>query len=333
MLAVCLGVAVVFVLLSRWQIESSRESQTVYDPGKEILRPLSETMQPGTSTSLDEVDTAVEAVGTYVPDSTVLIEDRLQDGRTGWWAVTGLRVPGSQQQWSGGDADADAVIPVVRGWTDDPQDVPAAAEGEVAVAGRLLPQEAPVSTEGRDPGVYASLSPAQLGNVWDAPVYSGFITAMVEAPADDAAGASQDDRAVGLAEEDGTLPREGRLMSPQLEAVSVDQQPTDSALDPLNVFYAVEWVVFAGFALWIWFSSVRDDHRRRQDPGAWFELEGESLAYAWDDQAGRYYYYDPVAGEYYYFDDPPAAQRAAPSGQGDHQDDSGRTGPQSGEQR
>ena len=91
--------------------------------------------------------------------------------------------------------------------------------------------------------------------------------------------------------------------------------------------------VFAGFALWIWFSSVRDDHRRSQDPAAWFELDGESLAYAWDQQAQRFYYYDPVAGEYFYFDDQPAADQSVPAGADDQPEDRGRIDPQSGEQR
>lgn len=330
MLAVCLGVALVFVLLSRWQLESSRDAQTVYDPGKEIVRPLEETLDPGAASTLEQVDTAVEATGTYLPDSTVLIEDRLQDGRSGWWVVAGLQIPGTQQQWADRDADADIVLPVVRGWSDDPEQVPELPEGEVSVAGRLLPQEAPVSTQDQEPQRYASLSPAQLSNVWDVPIYSGFVTAMAEAPA---ARPAPQDGSTGLAEDDGTLPEQGSLMSPQLEAVSVDQQPTDTSLDPLNIFYAVEWIVFAGFALWIWFSSVRDEHRRRQDPAAWFELDGESLAYAWDQEAQRFYYYDPVAGEYFYFDDQPAADQTVPAGADDHTEDRGRADPQSGEQR
>jgi cytochrome oxidase assembly protein ShyY1 len=329
-LALCLGIALVFVLLSRWQLESSRDAQTVYDPGKEIVRPLDETLDPGTVSTLEQVDTAVEATGTYLPDSTVLIENRLQDGRTGWWVVAGLQIPGTQQQWADGDADADIVLPVVRGWSDDPEQIPQLPQGEISVVGRLLPQEAPVSTQDQEPGRYASLSPAQLSNVWDVPIYSGFVTAVAEAPA---AQPAPQDGSTGLADDDATLPEQGSLMSSDLEAVSVDQQPTDTSLDPLNIFYAVEWVVFAGFALWIWYSSVRDDHRRRQDPAAWFELDGESLAYAWDQEAQRFYYYDPVAGEYFYFDDQPAADHSAPAGSDDHTQDRGSADPQSGEQR
>jgi hypothetical protein len=244
--------------------------------------------------------------------------------------VAGLHIPGTQQQWADGDADADIVLPVVRGWSDDPEQIPQLPQGEISVVGRLLPQEAPVSTQDQEPGRYASLSPAQLSNVWDVPIYSGFVTAVAEAPA---AQPAPQDGSTGLADDDATLPEQGSLMSSDLEAVSVDQQPTDTSLDPLNIFYAVEWVVFAGFALWIWYSSVRDDHRRRQDPAAWFELDGESLAYAWDQEAQRFYYYDPVAGEYFYFDDQPAADHSAPAGSDDHTQDRGSADPQSGEQR
>lgn len=319
----------IFVLLSRWQLESSADSQIVYDPDKEIVRPLTETVRPGETSTVEVADSAVEAGGTYLQDSTVLIENRLQDGRNGWWVVSALQVPGTQQQWQG--ADADAAMPVVRGWTDDPQEIPDEPAEEVVVVGRFLPQEAPVSTEDRQPGRLGSLSPAQLSNVWDLPVYSGFVTAAGENPA----------QAGPRIDADGTLPDGTRIMSPQLEAVSVDQQPTDTSVDWLNIFYAIEWVVFAGFALWIWFSTVRDDYRRRQDPGSWFELEGESLAYSWDEQARRYYYFDPVAGEYYYFDDEPGHDEPArdPAGRGEHagpggpENHGGRMSPQSGEHR
>lgn len=31
------------------------------------------------------------------------------------------------------------------------------------------------------------------------------------------------------------------------------------AINWLNLFYAVEWVVFAGFAIFFWYRLVRDD--------------------------------------------------------------------------
>lgn len=321
LLALCLGIATVFVLLSRWQLESSAQTRTVHDPGKEVVQPLRETLTPGEVLTADEADQAVEAVGRYVPGSTVLVDGRLQDGRSGWWAVSALQVAGTQGDWSGAEVGTDIAVPVVRGWTDDPARVPDPPHNEdVAVVGRLLPQEAPVPTQGLEPGVVGSLSPAQLGNVWDLPVYSGFVTAAAETPAGRGP----------LVDDDGTLPDDPVATADGLEPVTVDQQPTDTSPDLLNLFYALEWLVFAGFALWIWLSHVRDDHRRRRDPAAWFELEPESLAYAWDEQARRFYYYDPVAEEYFYFDDPPHDHETSGAAQ-PARHHSGPRGPQSGE--
>lgn len=301
-LAVCLSIATVFVLLSRWQLSSSEEGRTVFDPAKETVQPLVNAIPAGEPALASFADQAVEAEGSYREDSTVVIEGRIQNGDTGWWVVNALTVTDSAGQWS--DAGQDMVIPVVRGWISEPQ---AAQEiqvpsGDVVVVGRFLPPEAPLSTEDQDPDVYRSMSPAQLTNVWDAPVYSGFVTADAESTAAD--GPQIND--------DGTLPQDGELLSPGLQVVQVDQQPTDTSVNWLNLFYAVEWIVFAAFALWIWYRSVADDHKRETDPEDWFVLGGEETPYYWDEQTGRYYYYDPVAQAYYFFDD----QQPAESGVG-----------------
>ena len=36
----------------------------------------------------------------------------------------------------------------------------------------------------------------------------------------------------------------------------------------LNVFYALEWVVFAGFAVFLWFRLVKDAVEREKDLAA-----------------------------------------------------------------
>lgn len=300
-LVVCLGIATAFVLLSRWQLSSSQDAQTVYDPAKEVVQPIQEAIPAGEPALASFADQAVVATGSYLPDSTVLIEDRLQDGHSGWWVVEALTVDDSAAEWP--EAGQDLVLPVVRGWVADPQqgwdaELP---EGEVAVVGRYLPPEGPLSTEDQDSGLYRTLSPAQLTNVWNAPVYSGFVTAEGES-----SGADQ-----AQIDDDGTLPGDGTLLTDDVAIVQVDQQPTDTSVNWLNVFYAVEWLIFAAFALWIWFRSVLDDYRRETDPDSWFMLDGEETTYYWDEQTGRYFYYDPVAEAYYFFDDQPAPAEKA----------------------
>jgi hypothetical protein len=39
-------------------------------------------------------------------------------------------------------------------------------------------------------------------------------------------------------------------------------------LNWLNVFYAVEWVVFAGFAIFLWYRLLRDEWMREVEDAA-----------------------------------------------------------------
>ena len=47
-----------------------------------------------------------------------------------------------------------------------------------------------------------------------------------------------------------------------MKALNIPAQPPAQQINWLNLFYSVEWVVFAGFALYIWWRLVADDHRR-----------------------------------------------------------------------
>jgi cytochrome oxidase assembly protein ShyY1 len=291
-LIVSLGLAVGFVLLSQWQLESSEQARTVVDPAKDVAAPLAEVAQAGTPVTGAQADQLVTVTGEYREGSTVLVPGRLQDGTEGYWAVSALTVPDSADRWP--DAGGDLTVAVARGWTADPASVPEEPEGRIGVVGRYLPAEGPVPGQELPDGQAGTVSPAQLTNLWDVPLYSGFVAAFAENPAS----------APFQLRDDGTLARDPALMSPRLSELEIDQQPTDESVDLLNLFYAVEWVVFAGFALYIWWRFVRDEWLREQRPEEYFYFEGE---YYFDDASGRYYYLDPEAGEYYWFDDQPGA--------------------------
>lgn len=291
-LIVSLGLAVGFVLLSQWQLESSERARTVADPAKDVAAPLVEVAEAGTPVTGVQADQLVTVTGEYRDGSTVLVPGRLQDGTEGYWAVSALTVPDSAGRWP--DAGGELTVAVARGWTADPASVPEEPEGPIGVVGRYLPAEGPVPGQELPDGQVGTVSPAQLTNLWDAPLYSGFVAAFAENPAS----------APFQLDDDGTLARDPALMSPRLSELEIDQQPTDESVNLLNLFYAVEWVVFAGFALYIWWRFVRDEWLREQRPEEYFYFEGE---YYLDDESGRYYYYDPEAGEYYWFDDQPGA--------------------------
>jgi hypothetical protein len=47
-----------------------------------------------------------------------------------------------------------------------------------------------------------------------------------------------------------------------LKPLNIGPQPPAQKVNWLNLFYSLEWVVFAGFALFIWWRLVKDDYRR-----------------------------------------------------------------------
>ncbi|WP_235830735.1 SURF1 family protein [Arthrobacter cheniae] len=245
MLILAMVIAAVFVLLSQWQFNSSREEPPPAPSSTEDVRPLTDVLQPLTPLYATTADQMVSLDGEFVPDTRVLVQDRLRDGDEGLWVVQAFAVD-SAAAAEAADAPEDAVIPLVLGWVPEADNASSVPEqqGRASVVGRLLPPEAPVvqrPVEGQVP----TLSTAELSNLWDAPMYSAFVVA-----SDVTAGGS----AVPLGAD--------------MERVVVGPQPQETPVNWLNIFYAVEWVVFAGFAFFLWWRLVADDHRRTLEDAA-----------------------------------------------------------------
>ena len=63
----------------------------------------------------------------------------------------------------------------------------------------------------------------------------------------------------------GDLPRYQATIQSKIQSV----RPTnDVSLNWLNVFYAIEWVLFAGFAVSLWYRLVKDAHEREEEEEA-----------------------------------------------------------------
>jgi cytochrome oxidase assembly protein ShyY1 len=227
-LLLALAISTVFVLLSQWQFSTAESDLPPSTDRTETVRPLTEVFTPGVQLFGTTADQMVSMTGSFRTDDTVLVENRLYDGEKGYWVVTAFAVDG---------APGDAVIPVVRGWIADPGEAVPAPSGEAAVTGRLLPPEAPVAQPTED-GILPSLASAELINVWDVPGYSAFVTA--------------DEITVNGAPAD----------TGEMRTVDVDAQPQETSVNWMNVFYAIEWVVFAGFSVFLWWRLVADAHRR-----------------------------------------------------------------------
>lgn len=229
-----LVVATGFVLLSQWQFNRSQTEAPPPVTTTERVVPLTGHLTPATDLMARDADQMVSAAGSFLPGKQILVKNRIEDGRTGYWVVAAFKVDG---------APAGNIIPVVRGWQADDAAPAPAPPGTLGITGRLLPTEAPISQDAGQ-GAYASLSVAELINVWDVPSYSGFVVASSVTGAD---GADLSAAATGLVQ------------------VNVGPQPQERQINWLNIFYGIEWVVFAGFAVFLWYRLVADDFRREQE--------------------------------------------------------------------
>lgn len=129
-------------------------------------------------------------------------------------------------------------LAVALGWSTEDEPKPALTDhGRAEWVGRYLPPEEPQSSNFEE-GQRRALSVAELVNLWDepGPVYGGYLV---------------------LAE-----PLEG------LDPIRADAPEREVTLNLLNVFYAIEWVLFAGFAVYLWYRLVRDAVEREEEQQA-----------------------------------------------------------------
>ncbi|NUS36907.1 MAG: SURF1 family protein, partial [Pseudarthrobacter sp.] len=88
----------------------------------------------------------------------------------------------------------------------------------------------------------SAVSVAELINYWDVSSYPGFVSATAEVVG------GQDLSAAAVP---------GKLLP-----LNIGPQPPEQHINWLNLFYSIEWVVFAGFAFFIWWRLVKDDYHR-----------------------------------------------------------------------
>ncbi|MGX5696487.1 SURF1 family protein [Agromyces soli] len=239
-LVAALAVAAGFALLGQWQVERAVEQATVVERPTEEVQPLAGLVEPYAPTPQAATGQMVEVQGRFVPGDTVLVDGRLNEGESGTWVVAHLEVEGAPE---GG-------LPIALGWAADRADAERAmadfeasiardADGApVTVVGRFLPSEAPMTpADDADPFEMKTVAVAQLVNLWadydGRPAYFGYVTAK--------------------------QPVAG------LEAIHSPPPEQEVELNWLNVFYAVEWAVFAGFAIYLWYRLVKDAVERERD--------------------------------------------------------------------
>ncbi|MCS5732630.1 SURF1 family cytochrome oxidase biogenesis protein [Herbiconiux daphne] len=242
-LVLALAVAAGFAALGQWQLGRAVSTGTAVNDQTENVRPLADVAKPQTPVVETQAAQRVSVAGEYVPSGYGLLGDRLNDGEPGYWVIGQLHVDGL----------IDTSLAVALGWTSSADDAQAAVDalaaggsaGVVQLEGRYLPTEAPAPDDAEKPvagpssfgtGVLeTTMAVSSLINSWpdfdaNADVYGGYLV-VDEAPAG-------------------------------LTAIDSPEPDRSVQLNWLNIFYAAEWVVFAGFAIYLWYRLVRDAWER-----------------------------------------------------------------------
>jgi cytochrome oxidase assembly protein ShyY1 len=232
-LILALAIAAGFAALGQWQLARSFESAAPREEQTEVVVPLDEVSQPQHPVPDSATGQLVRADATFVAGDYVVLSDRINVSGPGYWVV-------------GHAVTADgASLAVALGWAATPD---AAADAvrtldasapDGTLTGRYLPTESPQESD-FEKGVRSSMAVPELINLWSTPpdgVYGGYLIV-------DAAPAG-------------------------LELIDAPAPITEVSLNLLNIFYAVEWVIFAGFAIFLWYRLVKD---------AWEEENAETPA-------------------------------------------------------
>lgn len=226
LLALMIAATVVCGLLASWQWDRAHRAITGRAAAEQSVDPLRDVLDVGDAVTNDIVGRTVQTPGTFVTDEQVVVPDRRIEDTDAVIVVTALQVEQSD--------GSTARMPVARGWVPredvtapdgsiDPSLAPPPPEGEVDVSGRIEAAEA-ASTGVRD-GVAGEIATSLLVNEWGDPMYTGYIAES--------------------GEESG------------LQPMPAAESEFSRGLDWQNIGYSLQWVLFGGFFLYLWWRSVR----------------------------------------------------------------------------
>ena len=228
LLALALGFATAFAALGSWQLDRSRTTQDQRaDDDPAVVQRLQDVVRPQEPFTSDLAGVVVQASGRLHAEDTLTVQGRYLDGEPGSWVLTPMVVD---------TGTGSATLPVVRGWVPRGAPVPGNTAssntvGTVTVTGRLESSEPPTGQATGD--VVTAVSSADLVNRWGQPIYAGFLVA--------------DDPGPGV--------RAVPASAPDTRGFALQ-----------NLSYALQWWVFAGFAVFLWWRTVRDAHLRESQP-------------------------------------------------------------------
>jgi surfeit locus 1 family protein len=221
LLAVLLVVVYAFVRLGLWQLAVAQDrvfEETLASQAAQAEVPVEDVLQPFSAFPNDASGRPVSASGTYDSGLQFLVPDRLLEGREGYWVMTPLRT------------QEGALLTVLRGWVADPATADEPPGTPVSVTGTLAPGESPSAATDLPAGQLGSVDLAVLANTWEGDLYNAFVFATGEQP-----------RVTELTVEP--------VPPPALSGRGVDWG---------NLGYALQWWVFAGFAVYMYLRFLKE---------------------------------------------------------------------------
>jgi hypothetical protein len=240
MLFFALVVAGVFAWLGQWQLGRAIDTDPPPPGATETVQPLADVVGPGEYLAEPLVGQRVELAGHWVEDDFLVVSSRYNGGGEGYWVTGRFQVDGF---------DEPTALAVALGWAADREDADAAAAElaaslsavdytAVPLTGRLVSDEGPKApAPGAPLTEMTTMSPAALLGWWHVTegldVFRPYLVA---------------DRAAL-----GPMPLPASLV-----AIDSPAPAELSNVNWLNIFYAVEWAVFAGFAFYMWYRLARD---------------------------------------------------------------------------
>lgn len=250
MLGLALLVAAIFAWLGQWQLGNAIDTDPPPAGMTEELRPIADVVAPGQYLAEPLVGQRVEVSGSFVAGDFTVISSRFDEGESGYWVAGQLRVDPTSA-----GADTPTSLAVAVGFTSDRAAAETAASAldaappqEVALTGRLISDEgAQEPPRNGDPFEVTAMSPVALLSQWSdidgLDVYRPYLVS---------------------AEAFGGL---GAIHSPAPGELS--------SVNWLNIFYAIEWAVFAGFAFYMWYRLARDAWEKEVEAITGSDDEGE----------------------------------------------------------
>jgi cytochrome oxidase assembly protein ShyY1 len=238
-LLLALAIAGGFAFLGRWQLDRALEARQVGPQITETKHDLSDVLAPGAAIANNRVGQLVQVDATTVPADYLLVQDRDNNsGARGYWVVAHAVVTSG--------ADAGAHLAVARGFTpsreralETVQRLEASAPETLSLTGRIQPTDPPQQPEDSldgTPPQMKDMAVAILINHWsglgeDPQFFEAYLVAKTDVP-------------------DG------------LAAIYSPAPIQQKSIDWLNAFYAAEWVLFAGFAVFLWYRLAKDAWER-----------------------------------------------------------------------